>query len=95
VSLSQADIEHIAHLARLDVDAGEMAEYLAKLSRILEFVERLGEVPTVDVVPMAHPLEMSQRLRADEVTETDQRELFQQNAKAVENGLYTVPRVVE
>lgn len=95
MSLSQADIEHIAHLARLDVDAGEMPEYLDKLTRILEFVERLSEVATDDVDPMAHPLEMSQRLREDAVIETNQRELFQQNARAVENGLYTVPRVVE
>jgi aspartyl-tRNA(Asn)/glutamyl-tRNA(Gln) amidotransferase subunit C len=44
---------------------------------------------------MAHPLEMSQRLRPDEATEPDQRELFQTIAPQTEAGLYLVPRVVE
>jgi aspartyl-tRNA(Asn)/glutamyl-tRNA(Gln) amidotransferase subunit C len=44
---------------------------------------------------MAHPMDMSQRLRADVVTETDQRDLYQQNCVAVTDGLYTVPRVLE
>jgi aspartyl-tRNA(Asn)/glutamyl-tRNA(Gln) amidotransferase subunit C len=44
---------------------------------------------------MAHPLDRTQRLRVDEVTETDQHELFQQNAPRVEAGLYLVPKVIE
>ena len=50
---------------------------------------------TADVEPMAHPLEMIQRLRADEVTETDQRDLFQRNSQAVGQGFYRVPKVIE
>ena len=44
---------------------------------------------------MAHPLSMVQRLRADEVTETDRREVFQSNAPAVQDGLFLVPKVIE
>jgi aspartyl-tRNA(Asn)/glutamyl-tRNA(Gln) amidotransferase subunit C len=44
---------------------------------------------------MAHPLDERQRLRADVVTEADQRALLQQNAAAVDQGLYLVPRVIE
>ncbi len=44
---------------------------------------------------MAHPLDAVQRLRADEVTESDQREQFQRIAPATENGLYLVPKVIE
>ena len=44
---------------------------------------------------MANPLDATQRLRADEVTEANQREAFQAIAPAVENGLYLVPRVIE
>ena len=50
---------------------------------------------TSAVTPMAHPMDMSQRLRADAVTETDRRDLYQQNSAAVADGLYTVPRVIE
>ncbi len=55
----------------------------------------LQALDTEGVAPLAHPLDVTQRLRADEVTERDQRSRFQQCAPAVENGLYLVPRVVE
>ncbi len=66
-----------------------------ELSRILAFVEQMQEVDSSDTTPMAHPLDLAQRLRADEVTESDQRDHFQQVAPAVERGLYLVPRVIE
>jgi len=58
-------------------------------------VDQMSTANTEGVLPMAHPLEMSQRLRADRVTETDQRELFQSIAPQTEAGLYLVPRVIE
>ena len=58
-------------------------------------VEQMQAVDTDDVLPMAHPLEMSQRLRVDEVTETNQRELYQSNAPQAEAGLFLVPKVIE
>ena len=95
MALSKRDVEHVALLARLEVSDDEIADYTAKLSRIIDLVARLGEVDTTDVTPMAHPLDMPQRMRADVVTETDQRELYQRNAALVERGLYRVPRVIE
>jgi aspartyl-tRNA(Asn)/glutamyl-tRNA(Gln) amidotransferase subunit C len=95
VSLSRQDVEHIAHLARLKVSDDELDEYVAKLSRIIDLVAQLGTVDTEGVTPMAHPLEMGQRLRPDEVTETDRRELYQENAPDVVHGLYRVPKVIE
>jgi len=95
VSLSRQDVEHIAHLARLKVSDDELDEYVAKLSRIIDLVAQLSSVDTDGVTPMAHPLEMAQRLRPDEVTETDQRELYQENAPDVVHGLYRVPKVIE
>jgi len=95
MSLSRNDIEQIGKLARLEVTDSEMDGYVGKLSQILELVEQLQQVDTKDVVPMAHPLDMVQRLRVDEVTETNERDRLQQNARDVENGLYTVPKVIE
>jgi aspartyl-tRNA(Asn)/glutamyl-tRNA(Gln) amidotransferase subunit C len=68
---------------------------VTKLSRILEFVDQLRQADTAGVEPMAHPLAMAQRLRPDEVTETDQRDRVQRNAPFAEHGLYLVPRVIE
>jgi aspartyl-tRNA(Asn)/glutamyl-tRNA(Gln) amidotransferase subunit C len=88
-------VDHIAHLARLAVSEEEAADYVVKLSRIIDLVDQLKQVDTRGVEPMAHPLDMAQRLRQDEITEGDQRELFQKNAPRAEDGLYLVPRVIE
>ena len=95
MSLERSDVEKIAHLARLAIDEEQIPVYARELSKILELVEQMNSVDTSGVVPMAHPLEVSQRLRPDEVTEGDQREHFQSIAPAVEDGLYLVPKVIE
>ncbi len=95
MSLEKTDIEKIAHLARLEIDPDDVSRYARDLSVILELVEQMNRVDTGGVQPMAHPLQMAQRLRADEVTETNQRDKFQQIAPQVEAGLYLVPKVIE
>ena len=95
MALDAAEIRKIAHLARLGINADDIPEYSRNLSDILAFVEQLNAVDTTGVEPLAHPLEATQRLRADEVTETDNRENFQQVAPETESGLYLVPQVIE
>ncbi|HUG97728.1 MAG TPA: Asp-tRNA(Asn)/Glu-tRNA(Gln) amidotransferase subunit GatC [Gammaproteobacteria bacterium] len=95
MKLSRHEVESIAHLARLEISADEIPVYVDNLSRIIDFVKQLEQADTDGVTPMAHPLNMSQPLRDDVVTEMDQRALYQQNAQVVESGLYLVPRVIE
>jgi aspartyl-tRNA(Asn)/glutamyl-tRNA(Gln) amidotransferase subunit C len=95
MALDAEQVEKIAHLAMLGIDAGDIPEYARNLSDILAFVEQLESVDTASVVPLAHPLDAVQRLRADEVTETDQRGEFQSHAPLTEAGLYLVPKVIE
>jgi aspartyl-tRNA(Asn)/glutamyl-tRNA(Gln) amidotransferase subunit C len=95
VSLSREQVEQIATLARLTLAADEIDDVVAKLSRIVDFVDQLQAAPTDDVVPMAHPLNQRQRLRPDTVTEVDERDRIQANAPAVRDGLYLVPKVIE
>lgn len=95
MALEPSEVEKIAHLARLGIAAEDVPAYARNLSDILAFVEQLNEIDTTDVVPMAHPLDTAQRLRADVVSETDQREHFQENAPSVEAGLFLVPKVIE
>jgi aspartyl-tRNA(Asn)/glutamyl-tRNA(Gln) amidotransferase subunit C len=95
MKLSRHEVESIAHLARLEISPDEIPAYVDNLSRIIDFVQQLERANTEGVSPMAHPLNMSQPLREDAATETDQRALYQQNAQAVESGLYLVPRVIE
>ena len=95
MSLDKDQVQHIAMLARLRLADDEFAETVDKLSRIVDFVDQLQAAPTDDVWPMAHPLNQSQRLRPDRVTEADNRDHVQQNAPAVAGGLYLVPKVIE
>ncbi len=95
MSLTKDQVQHIATLARLKLDDAEFDDIVDKLSRIVDFVGQLQAAPTDDVLPMAHPLNMSQRLRADEVTESNARDEIQKNAPRVEDGYYLVPRVIE
>ncbi len=95
MSLTPDDVQKIAHLARLSVTQDEKTSVATDLTNILDLVEQMNQVDTSGVVPMSHPLHMVQRLRPDEVTETDQREKFQSIAPAVENGLFLVPKVIE
>lgn len=94
MSLTKDQVQHIALLARLKLEDAEFDDVVDKLSRIVDFVDQLQAAPTDDVVPMAHPLDMSQRLRPDAVTERIDREAIQANAPAVRDGFYLVPRVL-
>ncbi|MCC7461580.1 MAG: Asp-tRNA(Asn)/Glu-tRNA(Gln) amidotransferase subunit GatC [Gammaproteobacteria bacterium] len=96
MSLGRRDIETIAHLARLALSEAEVPVYVDSLGRIIELVGQLAQADTAGVAPMSHPLPgLSQRLRPDEVTETDRHEAYQRNAPQVSGALYLVPRVIE
>lgn len=95
MALDQTDVAKIAHLARLAVDEDALDHYANELTSILDLVEQMNGVDTTGVEPMAHPLHMRQRLRPDQVTESNQREAFQRIAPATQDGLYLVPKVIE
>jgi len=94
--MDRDSVAAIAHLARLELDEPELAAYGESLTRILGLVGELDRADTAGVAPMAHPLAgLSQALRADEVTERDERDRYQANAPRAEAGLYIVPKVIE
>lgn len=95
MALDKSDVESIAHLARLEISEQDVPAYAETLSNILTLVEQMNSVDTSGVSPMAHPLDMAQRLRDDVVSEENQREHLQQHAPAVEDGLFLVPKVIE
>ena len=95
MSLSTEEVNKIAWLGRIAIEADKIEAYARDLSGILNFVEQMSAVDTSDVTPMAHPQDLTQRLRQDLITENDQRELFQSHAPLVEAGLYLVPKVIE
>ncbi len=95
MSLTPDEVRAVAHLARLALNEDDVPRYAGELSKILDLVDLLENAETEGVSPMAHPLELAQRLRADVVLERNQREEFQAIAPSVEAGHYLVPRVIE
>lgn len=95
MTLSVNDVRHIADLAYIEISEDEAKATLIHLSDIFNLIEGMQLVNTSTVEPMFHAQSIVQRLREDEVTESDQRELYQSIAPQVEAGLYVVPRVIE
>ena len=95
MALERSEVEKIAHLARLGLNDGDIPQTTETLNNILGLIDAMQAVDTDGVEPLAHPLEATQRLRADEVTEENHRDAYQAIAPAVENGLYLVPKVID
>jgi aspartyl-tRNA(Asn)/glutamyl-tRNA(Gln) amidotransferase subunit C len=99
MELHPNDLKRIARLARIAVSDGEAPALAAKLNGIFGLIDQLQAVDTTGIEPLAHPLDvveaLSQRLREDRVTETDEREANMAGAPAQENGLFLVPKVIE
>ena len=93
--LDKTEIEKIAHLARLHIDESDAEEVATRITDILALIDEMQSVDTEAVDPLAHPLDLVQRLRADEITEENQRDRLQKLAPASEDGLYLVPKVLE
>jgi len=90
-----AEVMRLAHLARIAVDEATAASLGGELEKIVAMMEELKRADVEGVVPMAHPLDLAQRLRSDEVTETPERDLYQQNAPDTVAGVYRVPQVID
>ena len=95
MSLTPADVDRLARLARVELSPDESGRTLARLNDIRKLVAALQAVDTRGIEPMTHTQDVTLRLREDVVTEGDRRDEYQRVAPAVERGLYLVPRVIE
>jgi len=95
MSLSDDQIRRLARLARIAIRPDETGAVAERLNRVLGLIDQMRAVDTTGIEPMAHALDLVQRLRPDAVTEQDRRADYQKVAPAVEEGLYLVPKVLE
>lgn len=95
MAVTRKDIEKLGELARLQISEETIDEVTSRLGDVLNLVDQLQAADTAGIAPMAHPLDAVQRLRADEVTESNQRDHYQAIAPATEDGLYLVPKVID
>lgn len=95
MAIDASEIQKVAHLARLSIDDSQVEASVGTISKILDLVDQMQSVNTDDVEPLAHPLDATQRLREDVVSEPNNREQLQSCAPAVADGLFLVPKVIE
>jgi aspartyl-tRNA(Asn)/glutamyl-tRNA(Gln) amidotransferase subunit C len=95
MALTLADVQRVAHLARIEITPAEAEATLRKLSGIFGLIEEMQKIDTRGIEPMSHAQDVVLAPREDVVTETDQHALFQSVAPQVEAGLYLVPKVIE
>ena len=95
MAFDKSEVEKIAQLARLHISDSEIDEVTGRITDILALIDQMQSVDTDTVVPLAHPLDLTQRLREDDVTEFNRRDELQLLAPEVEQGLYLVPKVIE
>ena len=88
-------VEKLLRLSALSLESDERSLLLGDLDKIVGLIDAMQSVDTRGVVPLAHPLDGTQPLRADAVTESVDRGRFQRSAPLARDGLYLVPRVVE
>ena len=95
MSIERHEIEKLATLSRIAISDSTIYEVSQRLSSVLDLVDQLQAVNTDGVQAMTHPMQATQRLREDEVSELNQREALQSTAPDTEQGLFLVPKVIE
>lgn len=99
--ISEAQVAHVARLARLALDADEQRRLTEQLNAILTYMAQLNEVPTEDVEPTAHVFDLVNVYRADTArrwtgeTRLASQEEALSNAPETAQGFFVVPRIVE
>jgi aspartyl-tRNA(Asn)/glutamyl-tRNA(Gln) amidotransferase subunit C len=95
MSIERQEIEKLATLSRIATNESTITEVSQRLSSVLDLVDQLQAINTDGVDAMSHPMQATQRLREDEVTELNRREALQAIAPEIEDGLFLVPKVIE
>jgi len=95
MTIALDDVNKVATLARLRVTEEEAKQHLDSLHGLLKLAKQMEAIDTQTIQPMTHCFDIMQRLRDDNVTETNQRERLQQLTTHVQSGLYCVPPVIE
>ena len=94
MALTREEVLHVAELARLSLSPEEIELFTVQLNEILEYVEKLQELDTSGVAPLAHVIPLFNVFREDQVRESLPLDAVLENAPAREDGNFLVPRVI-
>ena len=93
--ISYETIEYVGILAKLELSVEEKEQAKADMGRMLDYIDKLGELDTTDVEPMSHVFPVENVFREDVVTNWDERERLLSNAPHEKDGMFVVPRTFE
>ena len=94
-NISDETIEYVGILAKLELSDEEKEQAKSDMGRMLDYIDKLGELDTTDVEPMSHVFSVENVFREDVVTNGDERERLLSNAPQEKDGMYVVPRTFE
>jgi aspartyl-tRNA(Asn)/glutamyl-tRNA(Gln) amidotransferase subunit C len=95
MAATELDLQHVAHLARLNLTKEEEQKFGAQLGQILGYIAKLNELDVSQVEPTAHAVPLVNVTRPDEIRPSLSNEQALRNAPASANGLFVVPKIVE
>jgi aspartyl-tRNA(Asn)/glutamyl-tRNA(Gln) amidotransferase subunit C len=95
MAITREEVEHVARLARLELTEDEIELFRGQLSAVLERAERIQSLELDDVPPTAHPIELRNIWRDDEVVTFPDSVAIVENAPAAEEGKFRVPQILE
>lgn len=92
--INQKEVEHAANLAKLSLDQEKIEKYTKQIGAVLEYVDKLSELDTEDVVPTAYTVPMKNVLREDKVEESLSIEKSIANAPDKKEGQFRAPKIM-
>ena len=93
--ISDETIEYVGILAKLELSEEEKEQAKTDMGRMLDYIDKLGELDTSDVEPMSHVFPVQNVFREDVVTNGDEREQLLSNAPQEKDGMFVVPKTFE
>ena len=90
--ISDETIEYVGILAKLELSDEEKEQAKSDMGRMLDYIDKLGELDTADVEPMSHVFPVQNVFREDVVTNGNEREQLLSNAIQEKDGMFVVPR---
>ena len=93
--ISDETIEYVGILVKLELSEEEKEQAKSDMGRMLDYIDKLGELDTTDVEPMSHVFSVQNVFREDVVTNGDERERLLSNAPEEKDGMFVVPKTFE
>ena len=93
--INDETIEYVGILAKLELSDEEKEQAKKDMGRMLDYIDKLGELDTSDVEPMSHVFPVQNVFREDVVTNGDEREQLLSNAPQEKDGMFVVPKTFE